>query len=130
MAMSGTQVLLLANTPTGFQAVAEQTSLSIEESVNLIEAGSKDSPHQKYLYGKAEGTLTLESLYVPDDSAYQALKNAQRNREIIKIRRKEGSQEVEEADALVETISTEFPDDDVATVSVDLTLNSDWTQLV
>lgn len=127
MAMNGAQVLLLVETaPNVFTAVGEQTGLSIEQSVNLIEAGTKADSHQKYIGGRMEGSLSLEALYVPSDAAFGALKNAFKNRQVIKVRKSEGAT-IYQADALVETISEEYPDDDVATVSVDLKLNTEFS---
>lgn len=147
MAMNGSQVLLFVydkdydpaangnKFPDKYIPVAEQTSLSEELSVNLIEAGSKDSAHQKYLYGKAEGTISLEALVVPNPSAdkkgYLVLKHSKQQRKPVFIKRAvyDGAtmSHVEYAEALVETISTEYPDDDVATLSVDLVLNGEFS---
>lgn len=132
MALNGTQVLLMvfdatANEGAGeYVSVAEQTGLSMEESVNLIEASSKESDHTKWLYGKSDGTLSLEALYVPNDRGLALLKQAKKERKPILVRRDEAGQPIEQVEALIETISTEFPDNDNATVSVDLQLNGNW----
>lgn len=133
MALDGAQVLLLVNTGTdaspNYVEVGQQTNLSKETTRNLIETTSKEDDHQKFIYGKQGDTVTLESLYVPNDSAMSALRDANDNKNNIKIRRKEQGSEVEEADALVETISDEWPDNDNSTTSVDLTLDGAWTSI-
>lgn len=126
MAVNGTQVLLLAKTGATYTAVAEQTGLSMESSSNLIETSSKNSNHTKFIYGREDNTLSLEALYVPGDSGLKALTDSRKNRVPVVIRRSENGVDVEEAQALVEKVSVEFPDDDVATVSVDLQLIEAW----
>jgi TP901-1 family phage major tail protein len=129
-AKDGASVLVLVpdpNSPGSYIPVAEQTNLSRESSRNLIEASSKDSDHTKWIYGKKDDTVELEALYVPNDAAMQALRNAQENKEIVVLRRTEDGTAVEQAEALVSTISDEFPDNDVSTVSVEFQLNTSWT---
>ena len=134
MALDGAQVLVLVPVDDGSGAteyipVAEQTSLSMENTHNLIDASSKDNTHTKWLYGKEDNTLSLEALYVPGDKALKALKDAKKNREKVILRRSEEGTEVEEAEALIETISYEWPDNDNSTVSVDFQLNEAWQEV-
>lgn len=129
MAMDGAQILVLVPVNGDFKALAEQTSLSTENSHNLIDASSKDSGHTKWLYGKEDDTVSVESLYTPDDEAYQAIKEAKKNREKIVLRRTENGVDVEEAEALIQTISNDYPDNDNATVSIDFQLNESWREV-
>lgn len=126
MAVNGTQILLLAKTGSTYTAIAEQTGLSLESSSNLIEVSSKNSNHTKFIYGREDDTLSLEALYVPGDAGLKALTDSRKNRVPVVIRQSENGVDVEEAQALVEKISVEYPDDDVATVSVDLQLIESW----
>jgi TP901-1 family phage major tail protein len=125
MAINGSAVLLIVN---GVE-VAAQTGLSIEESNEMIEASHKQSTYASYLYGRTEGSLSLEALYVPTDAGFQALKNAFKNKEVVTVRISENGTAVEEADALIESMSREYPDNDVATISVELKLNEAFTTL-
>lgn len=128
MAMDGKNILVLADTGAGtYAAVAEQTGLSWENTTNLITADSKDDDHTKWIAGKRDGTLSLEAAYVPDDAAYQAIKDAQASGTAVILRRSESGLEVEEAEAFVSTISGDAPDNDRATISIEFQLNEDWT---
>lgn len=126
MAMDGKQILILVEDGSDFKPVAEQTGLSWENTTNLIEASHKGSDHTKWIPGKRDGTVSLEAAYVPDDTAYQALKSAQRNGEEVVLRRSEKEDEVEEVTAFISSISGDAPDNDRATVSIEFQLNSDW----
>lgn len=127
MAMDGKNILVLADTGAGvYAAVAEQTNVSWESTTNLISADSKDSDHTKWIPGKKDDTLSLEAAYVPDDTAYQAIKDAKAAGTSVILRRSESGVEVEEAEAFVSTISGEGPDNDKATISIEFQLNEDW----
>lgn len=128
--MDGAQVLVLVNmgdevTPD-WQSCAEQTNLSTESTRNLIEASSKDSDHAKWIYGKQESSVSLEKLYTPNDSAFMAIEDAQDNKEIVVLRRTENGKDIEEAPALVESISKEWPDNDASTCEAEFQLNDRW----
>lgn len=134
MAMDGRQILVLVPVDDGsggteYKPVAEQTSVSWENTHNLIDASNKDSGHTQWIYGKEDDTVSLEALYVPDDEAFQALKEAKKNRQNVILRRSEKGTEVEEAEALIETISVEGPDNDNSTVTIDFQLNESWTEV-
>lgn len=131
--IDGAAVLVLVNlgddvTPN-WTPVAEQTNLSTESTRNLIEASSKDSDHTKWIYGKQDDTVSLEALYVPNDAAFKALEDAQKNKEPVVLRRTENGTDIEEATALVSTISKEWPDNDASTVSVEFQLDEPWTPI-
>lgn len=131
--IDGAAVLVLVNlgddvTPN-WMPVAEQTNLSTESTRNLIEASSKDSDHTKWIYGKQDDTVSLEALYVPNDAAFKALEDAMKNKETVVLRRTENGTDIEEATALVSTISKEWPDNDASTVSVEFQLDEPWTPI-
>lgn len=131
--IDGAAVLVLVNlgddvTPN-WTPVAEQTNLSTESTRNLIEASSKDSNATKWIYGKQDDTVSLEALYVPNDAAFKALEDAMKNKESVVLRRTENGTDIEEATALVSTISKEWPDNDASTVSVEFQLDEPWTPI-
>jgi hypothetical protein len=66
------------------------------------------------------GSSILLFLYVPSDAAFQKLKDARKNKTPIKVKI-----DNQTADAVVESISSEFPDDDTSTVSVSIKLTSE-----
>ncbi len=125
--MDGSLILVLVETTTGtFTPVAEQTGLSWESTRNLIEATSKDSDHTKWVYGKKDDTVSLEAAYVPTDTALKAIQTAKKAGATIILRRSEDGTAVEEAEALVSSISGDAPDGDKATVSISFQLNEEW----
>lgn len=127
MAMNGTDLLLLANIGTpespSYMAVGCQRDATIEEASATIDVSCKDSRAQKVLAGRYSGTISLDSLYVPDDQAYAALKSANRNGDLILIARQELGEVTETFEAKVDSLSEAFPDQGEATVAISLTMN-------
>jgi len=130
MALNGADVLLLANTGTSvapvWTAVGSQRGVKFSESVNPIDASSKDGSRRRVLGGRYEASLSLDALYVPDDAAFLALQSAFRNRQLILVRREEEGVEIEEAEALISKMDSDFPDQDVSTIAIDLQVDDDW----
>jgi TP901-1 family phage major tail protein len=133
MAMSGTEVLLYVNTGTEtapvWTVIGSQRSLSREETTEEIDVSTKDSRAGRYLPGRYGSTVSLEALYVPDDTAYQLLKAAMRAGERVQVQVWEQGIAVEEADAIVTSISEEYPDQAEATISVDLRIDGEWREV-
>lgn len=132
--MNGTEILLLVNTGTEaaptYTVVGSQRDMSREETSEEIDVSSKTGGRAKrVIAGRYGSTMSLDALYVPDDASYLALKNANRDGDLILVRVSEEGVEVEEADALVTGISGEFPDQGAATISVDLTIDGEWTEV-
>lgn len=134
MAENGSSVLLLVNTGTPsvpvYEAVGSQRDVSFEETTEEIDVSSKDSRAMRVLPGRYGSSLSLESLYVWSDAGFQSLRDAMRNGTLILVAREEDGQTMETADALITSMSSEFPDQDAATISVDLTIDGEWTELV
>lgn len=130
MPINGTDVLLLVNTGTSqlpaYTVVGSQRNLSREETTEEIDVSSKDSRAMRVLPGRYGSTLSLEALYVPDHASYVALKSAMRDGEFVLVRVSEAGFEVEEATAIVTSMSEEWPDQAEATISVDLRIDGDW----
>lgn len=127
MAFSGSNVLLYAKDGGSYIEVGYQTGLSAEESTNLIEVSYKNKTHTHFIPGKDDGKLTLEALHVVSDQGLQALKNAHRNQQPIYIQRQENGGKTQYNQALIESYKVENPDEDVATISVELQLTQDWS---
>jgi len=128
--MNGTDVLILVNTGTEeapvYTAVGSQRGASLSETNDEIDISSKDSRAGRYLAGRYGSTLSLDALYVPNDTAYLALKTAQRAGDPILVRIEEEDVETEEATAIITDMSTDFPDQDAATISIDLRIDGEW----
>ncbi len=133
MGKSGTDLLLLVNTGTAespaYSVVGSQRNLSREETTEEIDVSSKESRAKRVLAGRYSSSLSLEALYVPTCEAYLALKDAHRNGELIKVRISDQGTEIEEADALITSMSEEFPDQGEATISCDLTIDGEWAEV-
>jgi len=131
MAMNGADVLLLVNTGSEvspvYEAVGSQRDVSFEETTEGIDASSKDSRAGRVLPGRYGASVSLEHLYVADDDAYLALRTAMRDGTLIKIRRQDEGVEIEEADALITSLGTAAPDQDVMVVSCELTIDGEWS---
>lgn len=133
MALNGMDILLYVNTGTllspVWEAAAGQRGASFEESTDEIDASSKDSRSKRVLAGRYGATISMDGLYLPSESAYQALQAAMRNGDAILVRRQEEGVDVEQASAIITALSMDAPDNDVATCSVSLTIDGDWTVL-
>lgn len=130
--MNGSDVLLLVEDPAmpgTYIAVGSQRGVTFEESNDMIDVSSKDSRAQRVLPGRYSATVSLEHLYVPNDTAYTTIKNAARNGAPVTIVRQEAGTNLEKASAYVEKLSGEFPDQGEATISVDLTVDGEWSAL-
>ena len=78
--MNGTDVLVLVNTGTNespvWTAVGSQRDCSFEETNEEIDMSSEDGRAKRVIAGRYASTLSLDALYVPDDTAYLDLKTA------------------------------------------------------
>ncbi len=134
MAMNGTDILLLVNTGTPsvpvYQAVGSQRDATFGETNEVIDVSSKDTGRGKrVLAGRYTAEITMEALYVPSDTAYQALQDALRTGSLIKVVRQELGVSLEEASAVVTDLSQAAPDQDGATVSVGLAIDGLWAEI-
>ena len=128
--LNGTDVLLLVNVGTevspSYVEVGSQRDATIDESNAEIDFSSKEGREARVAAGRYGSTITLEALYVPDDEAYLALKNAQRAGDAILVRVSELGVEMEEADAVITGFTRNFPDQDASTCSIGLTIDGAW----
>jgi hypothetical protein len=134
MAINGTEVLVLVNTGTPaipiYEAVGSQRDASFDEGDAGIDFSSKDTRAQRVGCGRYSATLSLDALYVWTDAGYRALRDALRDGELILVARQEEGATLETADARIDSISGSFPDQGEATISVALTIDGFWTELV
>ena len=133
MSKNGTDLVILVNTGTDlvpvYAAVGCQRDATIEESTATIDVSCKDIRAQRVLPGRYSGTISFDALYVPTDAGYIALKNAMRDGTLIKLAREDEDIVTEWIDAVVESISEAFPDQDAAVYSVSLTIDGFWTEV-
>lgn len=131
MAMNGTDVLLLVNTGTTeapvYTVVGSQRNLSRERTNAEIDVSSKDQREMRVLPGRYGSTMSLDALYVPDHASYLLLSDACDDGEMILVRISEEGVETKEATAMITSMSEEFPDQEAATITVELRIDGAWT---
>lgn len=120
--INGTLVMLMID---GW-LVGYQRGLTVDETNDLVDFSSKEQRERRVDYGRYESELSLEALYVPNSSGYNAIQTASRAGTIIQVIRRESGQPFEEADAVITSVSGDFPDQGEATISVDLAVDGAW----
>lgn len=134
MATNGSDILLLVNTGTAdvpaYEAVGSQRGVTFDEETETIDASSKDSRARRVDVGRYSASLSLDSLYVWSDDGYQALRDAMRDGNKILVARQDDGVTMETASAVVASMSEDFPDQEEATISIDLEVDGFWTELV
>jgi TP901-1 family phage major tail protein len=129
--INGSDILLFVNTGTpelpSYEAVGSQRDVTFEENTEEIDVSSKDQREMRVIAGRYSANISLDALYVPDDAAFLALQNAMRNGELILVQRQEAGVALEEADALITSMSSSFPDQGEGTISISLTIDGAWT---
>jgi TP901-1 family phage major tail protein len=131
--MNGTDILLLVNIGTPsvpvYTAVGSQRDATFGETTAAIDMSSKDSRATRVIPGRYTAEITMEALYVPSDTAYQALRDAMRNGTMIKVVREELGVSIEEVNAVVTDLSQAAPDQDGVTVSIGLAIDDQWVEI-
>lgn len=133
MGMNGTDVLLLVNTGTPtvpvYEVVGSQRDVTFEKTTEEIDVSSKDARTTRVLAGRDKQTLSLEALYVPDNDAYLALEAAREDGELILVAKQVEGVTIATAQALITSLSEQFPDQAEATVSIAMTIDGTWTEV-
>lgn len=116
--------------PANFEAIGYQRGLSHEQTREIIDASHKNSDHAQSVYGRQSSTMSLDAL-IPDPdigavATHQALYDAQNIKKTVMVELRQtgsaGTVARRAAEALVGTISSEYPDNDVSSISVEFTL--------
>ena len=121
--MNGTDVLV----KIGNDIIGSQRDCTFGEKNAEIDMSSKDGRAKKVLAGRYTADITMDSLYVPNDNAYLALKSALRNGTMVTVVRQEEGSDLEEAQAIVTDLSEKAPDQAAATVSIALSIDGEWS---
>jgi len=128
--MNGADFLLLVDIGTpeapAYKVVGGQRAATVDETTASIDVSSKDNLARRVIPGRYQSSVSLDALYIPDDEAYQALVEANRQGKLIKIVKQEFGDPVEMADAVVTSISGSFPDQGECEVSVSLYIDGEW----
>jgi predicted secreted protein len=120
--MNGTDVLVLIDG----QVVGSQRGVTFEENTAEIDVSSKDSRAMRVIPGRYSATASFDGLYVPDDTAYLMLQDANRQGFLVTLIKQVAGSVIESCAALVTKISEAAPDQDAATVSIDIRVDGEW----
>jgi len=133
--LNGKDILVRVESSPGsgvFITIGSQRGVTFNEATAPIDISSKESRAAYSLPGRYSSTVTLEHLYIPSASGYNALKAAMRDGTYIELLRSEdhgsGQAEVERASAVCTGLNTSGPDNDAAVVSADFTINGEWDE--
>lgn len=128
--MNGADFLLLADIGTpeapAYKVVGGQRDATVDETTASIDVSSKDRRPRRVIPGRYQSSASLDALYVPDDEAYQALVEANRQGKLIKVVKQEFGDPIEMADAVVTSISGSYPDQGECVVSISLDIDGEW----
>ena len=130
MALNGSSVLLKVQTSSGpnvYTVIGSQTGVKFTEKNQAIDVSTKAQPQKQYIYGEYEASITLDHLYVPNDTGYAALKAANRNQTTIVVERNESGSDLEYATALVTQLDADAKKAAPTTLSVTLQITGVWT---
>jgi predicted secreted protein len=132
--MNGSDILVLINTGTPavpvYEVLGSQRDVTFDEATEEIDVSSKDSRAKRVLPGRYSSGLSLDALYVPTDAAYLSLRDAMRDGEMILVARQDDGVTTETADVVITSLSEAFPDQGEGTISISLTIDGFWTELV
>jgi len=122
MAIRGADIIVLVNTGSGtpqWTAIAGQRGATLHLETDTIDVTTKDSSGamRENLPTFIAWTVSCDGLIVDGDTALEFLRNAWRNRDIVKIRFKFADDDIEEGDAIISSADFEAPYDDSATYS-------------
>jgi len=133
MSVNGSDVLLLVNTGTpevpAYEAVGSQRNVTIGETTGLVDYSSKDGRATRVAPGRYGSTLSLDMVYVPTNEAFLALKRAKRAGELILVAVQDEGVVTETANAVITDMTRTFPDQDTATIAVELTIDGEWEEV-
>lgn len=133
MAMNGSDILVLINTGTvevpAFEPAGCQRDGTLEETTASIDVSCKGNRARRVLPGRYQSTISLDGLYVPDDDAFQAMRTAMRNGDLVLLAREENEVVVETAYAVITSMSQSFPDQDAAVISASFDIDNMWEEV-
>jgi hypothetical protein len=130
--MNGSDVLVeVADASSGiYFVVGSQRGVTFDETTDPIDFNSKEDRRDFVNPGRWGSNVSFDYLYIPTSSGYARLKNASRNGEYVRLRRKERGVLIESAECVVTSLSESFPDQEASVVSADFKLNGGWTPVV
>ena len=123
--VKGVDLLIFVEDPDAqgsYIVVGGQRGATLSESVETVEVTNKlSNGYKEFEYGFGEWSISADGVYIKNDAAFTALKNAMRNKQKVKVRIKEEGDFTEEGFALVTSRELEGSYDSEATYSLELT---------
>jgi len=131
--MNGSDVMLMVNTGSeavpAYELVGCQRDVTFEETTEEIDVSCKPRRAKRVIAGRYGATISLDALYVPSNEAFQALRDANRDGNLILVAREEMGVTLETANALITSMSEAMPDQAEATISISLTVDGEWVEV-
>lgn len=125
--MDGSDLMLLVDTSDtatpNYKLAACQKGFTYTGQRSEIDVSCKNEDVTRVLGGRLKETITLESLYAPDDAAYLALKGAMEAGTKIKIAEQEVGVTKRKGSAYITTLSKAAPMEGGVTFSANLTID-------
>lgn len=129
--INGADVLIYLDTGDSVEnwvVVGGQRDVSINEDIALVNISHKLSgAYGEFLPGRITGTMTLDAVWIPNNAALTALKNATRSRTLVRLQRYYLAA-VEEAEFVITSKAESFPDQAEGTVSLNFQQSGAWVE--
>jgi len=127
--VNGYDVLIQVQEPSGsgnFETVASQRGVTFNETTAAIDMASKQRREYVGTPGRYNATVSMNSLYIPSSSGYTKIRTAMRSGTLVRLQRRQLGATLEAADAIVTSLSEDFPDQEAAVVSADFQITGPW----
>ena len=100
---------------------------TLSRTSDVIDTSNKESgADQRVIAGRKSSTISIDSLYLPTVEAFNILEDKYEARESIVVKRVVEGNERQQARAFITDFSEGHPDNDVSTVSLELTIDGGW----
>lgn len=140
--INGARVILKVNVSESagdqWVVVGGQMGVDFNDTTNEIDVSDKTSGRLgERLPGRATATVSLELNFLDSDPGQLFIKEAYRNREEVQVQRFYRNTAdtltgvaIEECTGVITNLSESDPDQDKATMSLEISLNNDWVASV
>lgn len=130
MAISGSQILLLAQTAAGppgtYTAVGSQSGIKLSKKAQMLDVTDKSMGDKQYIPGPRESTITLDAFYVPNDAALSAIITAYKTGTAVVIQVNEQGAAFEYCDAYISQMDKDGKVNTPATLALTLQVTGQW----
>jgi len=130
MAISGSQILLLAQTAAGppgtYTAIGSQSGIKVSKKQQMLDVTDKSMIDKQYIGGPRESSITLDAFYVPNDAALAAINTAYKTGTTVVVQVNELGAALEYANALISQIDKDAKTNTPATLALTLQITGPW----